>query len=500
MIRHYRHPNATPCRHFAVATLAAAVAVFTPVASSAQWTTSAGIAPAVMFTDNACLERDNKQSEWIALVTPDVSLTGKGRRANVSLSGSVEINSLTDSKLKDLGCVSSRGGGLTNRQQFAPRLNASADAIIVPEWFYIDATASADQNQTTPFVGGGGDSLDRRGNTNTTYRYDVSPYVARQFKDVAEMLLRYTYSEQSNSADIIGQNRQQTVLFTLGNGSSHNEITWGLQGDYDKIDYDVTRDRVNPGDNSELKSARFNLAYQFTRKWQINGYYGQEWNDFVSASNDIDGTFWDVGLRWTPNARTVIEAGRGNRFFGDTQRYLITYRHKRSNLSAQYSEDLSYDRNIRNLGSNLPVGVPPGGGNVSTLTNSPILDKRLTLSYGFQGRRFSLGLQGSSSDQTREADGSDSTFRSASLSLGYRLGRHLSTSANVGWDEQDPKSGRTQFAQKSETWRAGVGVSKQLSTGVDLSLDYRYTDRSSDQVLDEYRENSVTLTLRIKLL
>ena len=35
-----------------------------------------------------------------------------------------------------------------------------------------------------------------------------------------------------------------------------------------------------------------------------------------SFRDDIDGSFWDVGFRWTPNSRTTVDVGVGERFFG----------------------------------------------------------------------------------------------------------------------------------------------------------------------------------------
>ena len=61
---------------------------------SAEWTTAARIRPELVYTDNVCLESDNKQDEWIGVVTPSVSLQGDGARADVNISGSLKFNTL----------------------------------------------------------------------------------------------------------------------------------------------------------------------------------------------------------------------------------------------------------------------------------------------------------------------------------------------------------------------------------------------------------------------
>jgi len=425
------------------------------------------------------------------------------------------MNTLSDNKLEELGCNTLRGE-FTNRTQFAPRMNAGADSVLVEDWLFIDADASISQGGISPFVGGGEDTLNRRGSANTTYRYSISPYVSRRLKDTAELNLRYTWDEQYNSTDLVGDSQQQTVAFTLGSVAGATDISWGLEADYDKLKYGNRPAGAGTGtltSDSELKSAQLNLGYQMNRAWQLNGHYGEERNDFVSISNEIDGDYWDVGLRWTPNARTTVEAGTGDRFFGDTPRFSINYRHKHSVFTASYRKDLTYDRNIRTLGDNTlafenEFGQPidPSTGqplttsqNSSTLSNSPILDERFALAYAYEGRRSTLRLSATHSDQTRAEDGQDSTFRNASIDLDRSLSRQLTLSGRLSWNEQDPRGPRSELIVKSEEWRATLGVQRSYSENLTLSLFYDYVDRQSDRAIDEYQENRIALTLRFNL-
>ena len=78
-------------------------------------------------------------------------------------------------------------------------------------WFYIDGRVNAYQNDITPYANGGGDSLNTTGNTNTTYNYSVSPYVSRRFKDQAQVNLRYTWDDQYNTANVVGDNTKESA-------------------------------------------------------------------------------------------------------------------------------------------------------------------------------------------------------------------------------------------------------------------------------------------------
>jgi hypothetical protein len=491
-----------PPKNSALCAVACILGLAVSAASRADLNLSAGVTPRLIYTDNVCLTADNEESKVYGEVTPNVGISGSGggSRVNFNLSTSVDVNSLTNSDLQGNGCR----GGDRDRDQYMPDINGTANAILVEQWLFIDADVTASQNAASSFVAGGDDRADRTGNTNTTYRYSVSPYISRRFKNVANLLLRYTYDDQYNTKDIVGDSSQETWLATLGSGPVFSPLTWSLQGDYSKTGYTDTPGRPTNND-SELKSAQFNLGYQINRAWQINGYYGQEWNDFVSSQDDIDGDFWDAGFRWTPNARTTIEAGAGDRFYGTTYRGSINHRHKRSVLTASYSEDLTYDRDIRALDDPLPGAPSGGGGNSTTLSNSPTLDKRFTLGYTYGGRRTNLGVSASYSDQTRanaeQLTGlEESTFTDISLSASRGLSRQLSISAGVSWSEDKPKGSDTEFLDTAETWRATLGVRRPLGQNTSLSLDYQYTDRQSDSAFNEYQENRITLTVRFNLL
>jgi uncharacterized protein (PEP-CTERM system associated) len=226
---------------------------------AAEWDTSASVKPGVTYTDNVCLSADNEQDEWIGTVTPAGTVVADGNRANLSINGSVELNTLSDSKLRDLGC---NGGNFGNREQFAPQLNGNADAILVERWLYIDAKAYINQNQVTPFASGGGDPFDRTGNTNTTYSYSVSPYIARRYKDTAELNLRYTWDEQFNSTDAVRDSTKESAQASLGSVPGVAKYSWGVQGDYSNVSYSNSPVQTENNQDSELKSAQINQGYQ----------------------------------------------------------------------------------------------------------------------------------------------------------------------------------------------------------------------------------------------
>ncbi|MDZ7782440.1 MAG: hypothetical protein U5K56_05680 [Halioglobus sp.] len=113
----------------------------------------------------------------------------------MSLAGSVQLNSLTDSALNRKGCT----GNIDDRERFSPRLTGRFNAVVIDNWMNLNVTARAGQNEVTSRFPGGGDEFDRRGNTNTFYTYSISPVVNRRFKDLVKMNLRYSWDQQFNT-------------------------------------------------------------------------------------------------------------------------------------------------------------------------------------------------------------------------------------------------------------------------------------------------------------
>jgi hypothetical protein len=489
-----------------VRTLPVVVACSLPaIGLAAEFTTSAAVAPSIAYTDNVCLSDKNKQDAWVGLLTPSGSIKGEGNKADFNVRGSVQFNTLTDSQLRDDNCA---GGSVGNREQFAPSVDARGTAILVDDWVKFNATGRANQNEASPFIGGGGDSLDGNGNTNTYYRYSLSPVLSRRLKDVATYNLRYTYDEVINTQDEVSDSTSDSWATNLQGGKS-SQISWNLFGNYREVSYsddDLVSNNNNNGNaqprqDTELKSAGLELGYQINRDWQVNGTSGYEWNDYQTYNDeDTSGIIWDAGVRWTPSARTTVNAGIGERAFGTTPRLSVSHRHKRSTFSAEYSKSISFGRDILTQGNDFNQNV----GNFSSLNSqSPIIDERFTAGYMYSGRRASVNFIGSHSNQTQEDNGLKSTFDNLALTYAPLVPRPYSLSGTVGWNNSDPRSEfdvpSADLSDSYEAWTTDVTLGRTLNNRMDVSLNYRYTDQQSDSSFNDYQENRVMATLNIRL-
>tara|TARA_B110000503_G_scaffold34861_2_gene56938 strand:- start:67378 stop:68871 length:1494 start_codon:yes stop_codon:yes gene_type:complete len=470
---------------------------------AAEFTTTAGVAPGVTYTDNVCLSNGNKQDAWVGTVTPGGSIKSEGRNAEFDVTGSLQFNTLTDSQLKDNDCG---GGSLGNREQFAPNITARGSAILIEDWLKLSATGRANQNEVSPFIGGGGDSFDTNGNTNTYYRYSLSPQLSRRLKDVATYTLRYNYNEVINTADSVSDSSSDSWATSLEGGTA-SQVSWDLFGNYRKVSYNSgdlffeEDGAAVPREDSELKSAGLKMGYHIDRRWQVIGTYGWEWNDYQTYNDeDTSGRTWDLGVNWTPTPRTTVGIGMGDRFFGKTPRFNITHTHKRNIFSASYKKSITFGRDILTEGNDFNQSVQNFS---SQNSQSPIIDERFTAGYSYKGRRAIINFIGSHSDQTQEDNGQKSTYDDVALTFSPLISRTYTLSATVSWRQDEPRSqfgqSSTNFSNNSEAWTTSVTVGRALNDRMGVSLNYRYTDQQSDNSFSEYQENRIMATLNIRL-
>ncbi|MEQ9462265.1 MAG: TIGR03016 family PEP-CTERM system-associated outer membrane protein [Haliea sp.] len=474
---------------------------------AAEWDTGAGIAVGGYYTDNVCLAQSGEEDKWVGTARPDVSVRGRGARGNVNLRAAAEYNSLGDS---DLECTTGQGASLTNRESVVPSVRFSSDYELVQRWLQLDFAASARQTNINPFAPGG--TTSGRDNTDIVYDYTAGALLQRRLAQVAELRLRYAYNEQFNSVGVNGDSTEDRAEFDLDSLPGSGRLSVGAGGRYSKVNYEDSD--LRPAFDNTLSSAELRAALQLDSAWQLNALVGQEWNEFTSSRDDIEGDYWDVGVRWTPNPRVEVSVGSGERFFGSTPRADIRYRHKRSEITVSYARTLSFPRNLR-VGDNgfVEPGDPfdPGFGELpgdplgeeglpTFIGNSPILNERFDLRYRFTARRTSVTLSGSDSRQRRTEDDAEATFRNAAITFNRNLSSLLSANLRLSREEREGTGGEFGefggFGQSSKAWRAGLGFSRRLGNDTTLTVAYQFLTQESDFALNDYDENRVTFNLR----
>lgn len=474
---------------------------------AAEWEKSAGISLGTEFSDNMCLSDKDQISDNFATVTPDIRVSGRGARASVSLAGSLQYNSLGES---DLNCFSGVNTRAANRETWLPNLRYRGDLELVEDWLTLESDATAQTTNIDPFAAGSANSLDGRDNVNVVYQYGAGARIQRRLFNSANMLMRYNYNEQVNGVTQLGDSSENLGEFDLNTEGGNSRLAVGVSGRYSEVTY---QGNINePAFDNRLSSAEARASLQLSTSWQTNALVGKEWNEFTSSDPDIDGSYWDAGLRWSPNDRVEVGIGTGQRFFGSTPRMNIRYRHKRSELSADYSRSLTLPRNLRAASGGFDDPFDPGfdtgnggipdvsptvSGESTFIGNKPLINERLSLRYSYSTTRSTISLTGSNSKQKRLEDLTEATFSSLGLALSRSMTSRLSASMSVTWSEQDGQGGTVgALSEPSESWFATLGLNRRLGSSTTMSMRYQHNLRESDAVLNEYTENRITLSAR----
>lgn len=474
---------------------------------AAEWERGAGLALGTYYSDNICRSNSDKIDRGAATVTPNVSLHGQGARGTLHLDAAVEYNSLADS---DFECPTGLGGNFENRESVIPSLRYLGNLELVEDWLMLESDAFVGRSRYDPFAVGDRDNLDGRSNINITYHYGAGASMQRRLLNTATLFVRYYHNEQHNAVNLLGDSTADQGQFDLGTEGSGNRLTVGISGHYSEISYDASR--LRPAFDNTLSSAEGRLGLRLSSSWQLTGLAGEEWNEYTSAHEDIDGSFWEAGLRWTPNERLEVHLANGERFFGSAPRMSISYRHKRSELRADYTRSLTLPRDLRAVAPDFDDPLAPGfdqlpgeppvfSGEPTFIGNAPIINERLNLRYRFTARRTTLGISATDSKQTRLEDLSEANFTDVSLTLSRSLSSKLSANLRLSWSEREGHSSNESnniglFGQDSETQRVSLGFSRRLGSSTTMNLGYEYISRESDFTLNQYDENRVRFSLR----
>jgi uncharacterized protein (PEP-CTERM system associated) len=485
--------------------------------TAGEWRATSSVGVGAIVSDNVCLTVDDTQTDAVGTVTPRVAVNGEGGRLRINADVRAELNTL---EINEIVCPAGIGGGgggnqFRNRESVVPRGRAGAEFDVVGNWLYLRADATASQNAINPLAPGGEDNVNARFNTNTTYQYGVGATASRPLPSDLFIDATVDYDVQRNGFGLIGDSEQERATFRFGQDPSASRLSLGVAANYQKIHFDeeiFSVERPDGISESELNSVEVNANLVLLRSWGLNARYGVEDNQFLSApGQEIDGEYWDVGVRWTPNTRLTFDAGYGERFYGPNPRASLSWRHKRSTLSAQWQQNVNFPRNLRGV----PVveasrslepldplpGDPLGSDGIPTFaTQNAIQIESVTLRYQFTARRTGFGVFGAWSDQERFFDGATLETFTVGANTYRNLARTLSINANVRWLDNEGignigVGGGARGGLRG--WQAGVGLAKELGTHTTLSLRYSYRDEESVNI-GEFTENRIQLNINYR--
>lgn len=499
---------------------------FAADAQALDWRFVPSVGASATYSDNANQSSSNPENELSLAVTPAFTLTSSGSR-RVQASMTYGLSAVTRF-------------GEDNSNDIFHRLGALGKAELVEDFLFIDGSASVAQNLVSLF-GSPADASVNDSNRATASVYSLSPHLVKRLGSFATARARYTTGGaifDGGAAGSISNSVTHSFTAGLNSGSRFNDLSWA-------IDYSI-RQANNRGAtrDSTFERATLSLGYALSRKFRVFATYGEDRNDFLSAT-DTEGSSYSVGFGWTPNRRTSIEASAGERYFGRTFSLSGAYRTRASNWTVRYYEDVSdVSQQLQNqsgrifwvcggrlfetadftpppgqtscssplpgtlisqfytqLGLTLADLTPFGLGDAS-LNNGVFIIKSLNAGWSWRlGPRTSVGVSVFDTRRLYQAvNDAEDTTQGISGTVSYRLTPRTAANANLGYTRNSATSAQlgTPTRRDDDTASLNLGVFHQFGKDLSGALNYRHQQRDSNIANADFTENSLSASMNMR--
>ena len=487
-----------------------------PPAWCASWTITPRLRVAEIYTDNVNLApKGEEESDLVSEIAPGVTLTGEGRRLRVNL----------DYRLQALLYAES-----TERDDVFHRLQSSANAELIKERIFVDASANYTQRNLFNTGRIARDNISGDGERTDVATYRVSPYWRERFAGYADAELRYSRSGVLVDSPQVSDSDRNRVDFNARSGRRSPVLTWRLDYLYDRQD----REDAPDFEEQEVEGEVRDPLLDDLRLLALAGYAE---SDFLSSRNIVDGSYWSIGAAWRPSRFFAVEGGVGenNEFLnvnlnpsrrtslavsyrnrsvgadpGDRYNGVLTYRIRRGQVGARYSErTTTIQRLLLEEQEGLPLdpldeqpildeqGQPAFSSvDLPTLTDEVFVQKRFELFAGFRlGKKSNLNL--TLFDVRREFDetGDDEDEIGGRATWRWRLRPRTRLSSEIQLRHIDFRELSTEDEADDGIFR--IGLTQDFARAIAGTLEYRFRRRDSSNEDSSFDENRVEARLNM---
>ncbi len=504
-----RHPLPIAC------TVAAAVLILSPRSEAAEWKFAPTLDVKESYTDNVRLTgKGTEKSDFVTQVSPGISVAGTGPGLKLNLR--YVMQNLAYASEKD-------------KNRTAHQLTANTNAELLKNLFFLDGTASINQQNISALGPQAVDNISITDNRTDVKSYSISPYLRHRFGSTASSELRYTRESVNTSKGGLLDSETDRILFSVDSGAAFRTLGWGLQYSDQKIDH-------SDANSIDLMTASGNLRYMVSEKFTLNTRMGYEKNNYISIGDKPQGTFWAVGFSWKPSNRTSLTSSAGHRFYGKTFSLLANHRARHSMWSVGYNEDITttqsqflvpatidtadylnqlYKTSIPDpiIRQQVVDAVMHATGiatalsqNSNTITNRVFLQKSLQASVALTGAKNTLLLSiFNTSREAQTAQSEDNAlFGTGNLSLDDRT-RQLGVNALWNW-RMSPRTSVNASAgysrinasptgRKSKNKTVGLALTRQFQPKLKGTIELRRQQQSTTESTVNFRENAISASL-----
>ena len=460
------------------------------------------------WTDNVGAA-DKKKSDWIAEVSPGLTLSRSSGR----------INGVLGAQFRNVVYANDSG-----RNTSFVALQGSGEIEAVEDLLFVDLNANISRNNQSSFSGrSSADQLSVDKN-NEARTWSIGPRLEFRLGDTARGSVRYKSSWLDSGGSTIGGQRTNQLTAQASDPAALRLFGWGLNYSRSESEYDSSASR-NVTDEASRATLYINLTPQF-RLRAIGGY---EKNDYATRSGE-SGSIYGGGFDWNPTDRTTISGTTEERVFGRGYNFSLKHRAQRSTWDLSYVKDYSSSLDtLSNSGYNDPIflfffenpalvnAFPDEaaraayiftlpeyallGGQQPGVTNATSLSKTWRAAVSLVGLRNTLTVSAQQSDRSRVGSTAglsaqddfalSNTVKTTSLTVSFNHKLSGLTSLNSAVS-QSRSQGGSGTGLDTKRLTASVGLTTKLGARTTAGLTYRYQRSDGSSAASDFTENALT--------
>ena len=461
------------------------------------------------WTDNVDTSATDKQKDWIAEISPGLSISRESGRFSGGL----------DMRLRNLAHAERTEDNTTYLAlQGRGTLEAIEDA------FFVDLAASISRDNRSAFSGRfGGDTLDTDEN-NETRLFSIAPRFAFRFGASGEGRIGYQQRWLTGGDSTLGDQRSGTWQASVTDPVALRLFGWGL-------DYVRTDTRYDEGSNRDVEQevGRATLFVNIDPQFRVRAIGGYESNDYATVSGER-GAIWGAGFDWYPNERTAISVTGEDRIFGTGYDVSLQHRMARSALTLTARRDIS--SSLQDLAGGYAIdplfqaiyqilgAIDPtlsdlererialdeyrARGGQGIRSNAYFLERAFGAGYSISGVRNTVSISLQQSERQRLstlsgfvlnddlADYDKIRTRSASLSFNHQLSGLATLSAGYLRSRSEGEGVTDDTTTRSSYT---LGLTRRLGAQANGGVTYSHI---KSEGRDAYTENAVTATFGMR--
>jgi uncharacterized protein (PEP-CTERM system associated) len=510
--------------HGWLAVCVAAATLAAPGAGAAEWRFQPRVEAREAFTDNARLSRTSREADFVTRIAPGFSLGATGGRIVLDLDYALGYDAYA--RESDLDGV-------------RHDLRGTGRVELLEQNLFVDLGAFAGESPV--LARGRVSAIDRSlgGNSSQLYTYSVSPYWKSHLGAWADAELRYRFSQvavrrargdldTAPAPTLMSDSDIHQASAAVVGGENFDRLRWRIAADHAETTVGDAGAPTLRGSSTSLRrqSASVQPGYVVTRWLTLFGTAGYDRIESGSFRRDLDGGFWNGGIRMTPSPRTRFELAYGERYGGPNWSSSLTaatesgtaltfaYRETVENQALQAADGLSF------------LGRDAAGQLIDNRTGLPFVGRDPFFDQGdrtFLSRVFTLSLRvpqgrdtfvASAQHAVRETQfggvlatpGREETTTAAALGWERRLTEAIAANATLSYaDTRTDPNGVGAIARDgtSTTTALRLGLDYDLAPTLRGGIGFAHLRRevsgpqfSPSEFTGAYSENVVFLTLR----